>query len=143
MCVTDDHKIDSFYAFIHAAHFHNPYFFVRKDARRMRSLNVSTAVRDIYWLIQGVTFCAVYIYAPSLSAEPAADQSAELQIQRVSPRRGGCGCASDKPAIGVHSLRAGHCQQMCALRVYFHSCLLCIRCCCLATSLKSLWKHVQ
>lgn len=67
MCVTDDHKIDSFYAFIHAAHFHNPYFFVRKDARRMRSLNVSTAVRDIYWLIQGVTFCAVYIYAPSLS----------------------------------------------------------------------------
>lgn len=52
----------------------------------MRSLNVSTAVRDIYWvIIKGVTFCAVYIYAPSLSAESAADQSAELQIQRVFP----------------------------------------------------------
>lgn len=30
---------------------------------------------------------------------------------------------------------------MCALLVYFHSCLHCIRCCCLATSLKLLWKH--
>lgn len=82
------------------------------------SLKVPTAARHISWvIITGVTFCAVCIYVLGFSAESAADQSAELQIQRVffSPEHGRCGCASDKPAIGVHSLRAGHRQQMCAL----------------------------
>lgn len=48
------------------------------------SLKVPTAARHISWvIITGVTFCAVCIYVLGFSAESAADQSAELQIQRV------------------------------------------------------------
>lgn len=43
--------------------------------------------------------------------------------------------------VWAHSLLSW--QEMCALSVYFHSCLHCIRCCCLATSLKLLWKHAR
>lgn len=85
MCVTDEHGIHSFYAFIYAAQFRNPIFLVRKDARRMRgSPNVPTAARHNSWvIITGATFCAVRIYVPGFSADSAAEQSAELQIQRV------------------------------------------------------------
>lgn len=92
MCVSVCHGLNTEYtvfnAFIHAAQFRSPiYFLVRKDARRMRgSPNVPTAARHISWVIvTGVTFCAVRIYVLGLSAESAADQSAEPQIQRVFP----------------------------------------------------------